>query len=56
MSEMRGLANIIGNAGTIHGIAEAPKRASFESDDAYNAAYDAWWVRVNCWRSESRPA
>jgi hypothetical protein len=41
---------------TLHSITPSPAREDFESDEAWEAAYDEWTRRVCFWSSESRPA
>lgn len=56
MTELSGLANIIGNAGTLHGIEEPPNPAEWRTTDEYEAAYSAWYDRTHYWHAtKQRP-
>jgi hypothetical protein len=56
MAEMRGLAAILANSGTIHTLAPEPRREDYADEAAYVAAYDEWWGRMNFWTVTKREA
>jgi hypothetical protein len=52
MSEINGLRALLSSPGTLHSLGDPPQRKDFDSDEAYDAAYVAWQLPLNTWKTE----
>jgi hypothetical protein len=48
--EINGLRSLVNTSfDLLHSIRTPPERDSYPSDQAYEAAYDEWWIATHCW-------
>jgi hypothetical protein len=40
----------------MHTLPTPPDREDFDSDQAFEDANDAWWIKTHCWHVEIKPA